>query len=128
MWLRTGFAKALHVSPFMHMDQSYDLTATVPGERLDIRIEAAHAGSPLFEANLALRRRPLTGPNLNLALIRHPLLTARVTAGHLLACAAAVAETGAFCAASGALTRADPRVWFVCWRAASQPPLVTAPP
>ena len=78
-WLRASFAKALHVSPFMHMDQSYDLTATVPGERLDIRIEAAHAGSPLFEANLALRRRPLTGRNLRLALIRHPLLTARVT-------------------------------------------------
>ena len=80
LWLRAGFAKALHVSPFMQMDQRYDLTATVPGERLDVRIEAAHGGSPLFEASLALRRRPLTGWNLNLALIRHPLLTARVTA------------------------------------------------
>lgn len=79
-WLSAEFAKALHVSPFMHMDQSYDLTATVPGERLDVRIEAARGGSPLFEANLALRRRPVTGPNLNLALIRHPLLTARVAA------------------------------------------------
>ena len=34
--------------------------------------------APLFEANLALRQRPPSGRNLNLALLRHPLLTARV--------------------------------------------------
>ncbi len=34
--------------------------------------------TPLFEANLALRQRPLSGRNLNLALLRYPILTARV--------------------------------------------------
>ena len=34
--------------------------------------------TPLFEANLALRQRPLSGRNLNLALLRYPFLTARV--------------------------------------------------
>ena len=78
--MRASFAKALHVSPFMHMDQTYDLTATIPEERLDVHFDVARGGAPLFEANLALRRRPLTGRNLNLALIRHPFLTARVAA------------------------------------------------
>ncbi len=34
--------------------------------------------APLFEANLALRQRYLSGRNLNLALVRYPFLTARV--------------------------------------------------
>ena len=75
---RGSFAKALHVSPFMHMDQTYDLTATVPGERLDVHFDVARGGELLFEANLALRQRPLSGRNLNLALLRYPFLTARV--------------------------------------------------
>ena len=76
--LRANFAKALHVSPFMHMDQTYDLTATIPGERLEVRIDVARGGEPIFEADLALGRRRLTGWNLNRALVRHPFLTARV--------------------------------------------------
>ena len=78
--LTADFVKALHVSPFMHMDQGYRLAATVPGERLDIQIEVARAGEPLFESNLALRRQALRGSNLAMALARYPLLTARVTA------------------------------------------------
>lgn len=78
--LRADFAKALHVSPFMHMDQQYQLTVTIPGERLDVAIEVARGGSPLLEANLALRRREWNATNLALALTRFPLLTARVTA------------------------------------------------
>lgn len=76
--LRAGFTKALHVSPFMHMDQTYALMASVPGERLDVQIEAARGGIPLFEASLALRRRRMSGRNLSMALVRHPFLTARV--------------------------------------------------
>ena len=71
--------KALHVSPFMHMDQSYRLTATVPGEQLGVGIEVARGGARLFEANLMLRRRAFSARNLAIALARHPLLTSRVT-------------------------------------------------
>ncbi len=78
--LRADFAKALHVSPFMHMDQHYQLTATIPGECLGVKIEVARGGSSLFEANLTLRRRELNATNLALAQTRFPLLTARVTA------------------------------------------------
>lgn len=79
--LRASFAKALHVSPFMQMDQSYRLTATVPDERLDVEIEVARGGTALFDAKLALRRQDLSARSLGLALTRYPLLTARVTAG-----------------------------------------------
>lgn len=77
--IHASFTKALHVSPFMHMDQSYRLTATVPGERLDVEIQVERGGAPLFEANLAMRRRALSPRNLALALARYPLLTLRVT-------------------------------------------------
>lgn len=79
--LRADFMKALHVSPFMHMDQSYQLTATVPGECLDVQIEVARGGTTLFDAKLALRRQELSARSLGLALTRYPFLTARVAAG-----------------------------------------------
>ncbi len=78
--LRADFAKALHVSPFMHMDQTYQLTATIPGECLDVQIEVARSGTTLFDAKLALRRQDLNARSLGLVLTRYPLLTARVTA------------------------------------------------
>ena len=76
--LHASFAKALHVSPFMHMDQNYDLTFSVPGEQLAVQIEAARGEAPLFEASLALHRRVLSATNLAIALARYPLLTLRV--------------------------------------------------
>ena len=79
--LRAGFVKALHVSPFMHMDQSYQLMATVPDECLDVQIEVARGGIALFDAKLALRRQDLGARSLGLALTRYPLLTIRVAAG-----------------------------------------------
>ena len=79
--LRADFAKALHVSPFMPMDQQYQLTATIPGECLDVQIKVARGATTLFDAKLALRRQELSARSLGLALTRYPLLTARVTAG-----------------------------------------------
>ena len=79
--LQAGFSKALHVSPFMTMDMEYRLSATVPGENLDVRMVAVRdACCHLFEAALSLRRRPMTARALNGALIRYPFMTARVTA------------------------------------------------
>jgi DUF1365 family protein len=50
--------KAMHVSPFMAMDHEYLLHATAPGERLTIHIESRRAGEAVFDATLALVRRP----------------------------------------------------------------------
>jgi hypothetical protein len=51
-------AKALHVSPFMAMDHTYELRATIPGETLSVHIESRRAGRLAFDATLNLRRRP----------------------------------------------------------------------
>jgi DUF1365 family protein len=83
--------KALHVSPFMGMDQTYRLTCTPPGERLWLRLENVEHGSRVFDADLALRRRPLTRRELLRQLVARPLLTYRVWAGihaHAVALAA----------------------------------------
>jgi uncharacterized protein len=73
--------KALHVSPFMGMEQTYRLRAAPPGETLSVHIEARQDGRLVFDATLALRRRPfsrraLAGASLRtLALIyAHALL------------------------------------------------------
>ena len=52
--------KALHVSPFMGMDQRYTWRATVPGPTLSVHIENHEDGERAFDATLGLRRIPLT--------------------------------------------------------------------
>ena len=54
--LHGSSAKALHVSPFLGMDSTYEWHATEPGETLSVHITAGDA----FDATLALRRRPLS--------------------------------------------------------------------
>lgn len=78
-----GFAgaKELHVSPFMGMGQRYEWRLSLPGRRLVVHIESHEGGGKLFDATLALRREPLTGPALAAALARYPWMTARVAAG-----------------------------------------------
>ena len=50
--------KALHVSPFMAMDHTYEVRATAPGETLSMHIESRRDGRLAFDATLNLRRRP----------------------------------------------------------------------
>jgi len=56
--------KALHVSPFMPMDQRYTCRAPAPGETLSVHIESHQDGRLAFDATLGLKRRPLTGRSL----------------------------------------------------------------
>ena len=55
-----GFDKAMHVSPFMPMEQSYEISVGEPGDELRVAISNLEAGSEVFTATLALRRRELT--------------------------------------------------------------------
>ncbi len=74
--LRGDFAKSLHVSPFMPMEQRYEWTASDPGERLTVSIRNRDAaGNQVFEASLALRRRELTPAALRGLLFRYPPMT-----------------------------------------------------
>jgi uncharacterized protein len=81
------FDKALHVSPFMGMDHSYDVRATAPGPTLSVHIESSRAGRREFDATLALARRELTPASARRMSARYPLATVRVLAliyGHAL--------------------------------------------
>jgi uncharacterized protein len=78
------FDKALHVSPFMAMDQRYTWRAPAPGPTLSVQIESAEDGRRAFDATLGLRRKSLTRREL----ARHPAATLRLLAliyGHALA-------------------------------------------
>jgi hypothetical protein len=78
--LRASFEKALHVSPFMAMDHTYALHATVPASTLSVHIESRRAGALAFDATLALRRRELTAASARSLSARYPLETVRVLA------------------------------------------------
>jgi uncharacterized protein len=70
--------KALHVSPFLGMDQTYTCRSTVPGPGLSVRIANTRRGARVFEAALSLRRRELTTASMRRVTARYPLATLRV--------------------------------------------------
>ena len=73
--------KAMHVSPFLGMDQSYHLAYGAPAGDLHLSIAVHDGGEPVFRAALHLHRRPLDHRSLGRILWRYPLLTMRVSAG-----------------------------------------------
>jgi len=76
-----GLRKEFHVSPFMDMDHRYRWSFVAPGTSLVVHMESFEDGAKLFDATLSLRREPITGASLARALLRHPFMTASVTAG-----------------------------------------------
>jgi DUF1365 family protein len=101
--LHADMPKAMHVSPFMPMDQTYRLTCSPPGRRLSLRLEtfeAGPAGEPakVFEAAVALTRHPLTRSVMARALLRRPFPTHRVWLGIHLHAVALAAERVPFSA------------------------------
>ncbi len=78
--LRWQFRKAFHVSPFLPMELDYDWRFTTPGERVAVRMEDRSAGRVVFDATLAMTRRPLDGRGMAAVLARHPATTVKVVA------------------------------------------------
>ena len=79
--------KALHVSPFMGMEQRYQWRAPAPGETLSVHIASAEAAERSFDATLALSRRELSRRSLADVTLRYPAPTVRMLAliyGHAL--------------------------------------------
>ena len=72
--------QALHLSPFMSMDQRYVARAGVPGESHAIHVESRRNGAPTFDATLALRRCELTRRSSASVAARYPLANVRVLA------------------------------------------------
>lgn len=78
--LRARCAKRLHVSPFLPMNLEHDFTFAVPGDRLLVRIADVRGDQRVFEATLAMKRRPLTSMAVGRVLVSYPMLGAQVTA------------------------------------------------
>ncbi len=72
--------KALHVSPFMGMDQRYEWRVSVPGETLSVHIASSHKGKVAFDATLSLRRQELTKTALGRMSARYPASALRMLA------------------------------------------------
>ncbi len=77
---RHEFDKALHVSPFMPMDQRYSLRASVPADRAYIHLENRRDGARVFDAHLLVRRTEIDRRALGSRLVRHPLSSMKISA------------------------------------------------
>ena len=73
--------KALHVSPFQPMGQSYRWKVREPGEQLVVYLENRQDGERAFDATLRLDRRPLDRRSIAHVLLRHPPQTLKILAG-----------------------------------------------
>jgi len=76
--LQFEFDKAFHVSPFLPMDMRYRSRLTAPGDRLFVGIESWRNQARVFDAHLALDRKPITHAALARQLAFDPLVTGRV--------------------------------------------------
>ena len=74
--LSGSFDKALHVSPFMPMKQSYSWRANQPGERLRVGLANVQDGRRVFEAGIDLRRREINPRTMLRLLVSYPPMTA----------------------------------------------------
>jgi len=80
-WLRFRTSKELHVSPFLPMALDHAFTLRPPGSTLSVRIEDRDRdGTAVFDATLALRRRPITTSNLARTLLGGPWMPLQIVA------------------------------------------------
>ena len=76
---RASAGKEFYVSPFLTVDGRYEMTLAPPDERLSVQMSLLQGGERVFAASLTGRRRPLTNASVARMLVRHPLMTAKVT-------------------------------------------------
>jgi DUF1365 family protein len=69
---RHRFAKEMHVSPFLGMDQDYVMTWTKPGDRLNVHLGNRLQDERIFDANMVLRRRGSSRADLASLVWRRP--------------------------------------------------------
>lgn len=73
--------KAMHVSPFNGMDQTYHFSMSLPEDRLKLGITQREGGSVVFRATMRLSRLAFTDGNLLRLFVTHPLVTLKVVGG-----------------------------------------------
>lgn len=70
--------KAMHVSPFMGMNHTYEVVAMTPDSGLRVDIKSRRDDVAVFEATLALTRHELTPRSLRRLALRYPFASVRV--------------------------------------------------
>jgi len=73
--------KAMYVSPFIDLDETYRFNLLPPQDRFALRIRQGNAQGQTLIATHNATSRALSDAQLALALITHPLMTLKVTAG-----------------------------------------------
>lgn len=73
--------KVFHVSPFMSLNMEYHWLLRPPGPNLTVGLANHDDAGRLFQATLALSRRPLDRAHLGRLLWRYPWLTLKVVGG-----------------------------------------------
>jgi DUF1365 family protein len=86
--------KALHVSPFLGMEQTHRFVISSPGEELRVLVENYEHGERVFRASMRLSRRDLDRSAMSRLIVRFPFMTWRVSAG-IYSQAARLAAKGA---------------------------------
>jgi len=77
-WRRHRFAKVFHVSPFIDIDIQYDWRFRLPDDSIRVHMIDCEKGEKLFDASLALQRRPINRQALTRVLLRYPVMTGKV--------------------------------------------------
>ncbi|WP_225906979.1 DUF1365 domain-containing protein [Methyloradius palustris] len=75
---RFNFSKEFHVSPFMPMDIEYDWRFSTPTDQLNVHMRNLRGGSKMFDATMALERKPINSLNLAWVLLAYPFMTLKV--------------------------------------------------
>jgi uncharacterized protein len=78
---RFRLKKDFTVSPFMPMDLEYEWTFTEPGSMVNVHMEDFDKEGKIFEAELSVERREITGRSLGLMLLKYPVVTLKVISG-----------------------------------------------
>jgi DUF1365 family protein len=86
--LRATTPKTLYVSPFMELEMDYEFVLTEPHATLVAHMNVTRAadaeggtrGAKMLDATLLLSYRPWTAGEIRSALLRFPVMTAKVTA------------------------------------------------
>jgi DUF1365 family protein len=78
--IRQSCEKRFYVSPFLHMDLTYDFTVVEPGETVRVVVRGSDHDGPMIVASLTGARVPLTDARLLGVFFSHPLMTLKVIA------------------------------------------------
>lgn len=79
-FLRIQFDKSMHVSPFNPMDMQYRWCSNNPSAIVSLNLETEKDGEVHMDATMALKRREINATSLNMILLQHPWMTAKVAA------------------------------------------------